>query len=387
RQLLSLTPVSGGGNSYGFTYDGAGNRLSETIGAVTKSYTYNSVNALTSPGSAVYDKEGEPLTLGSATYKWDAAHRLISVTSGAKTTRFGYDGFGRRARITQLNGATVTSDKYYFWCRTMPCVEKDAATNAITKRYLTEGVIAGSQFYYARDHLGSIREMVTASGSIGARYDYDPSGARSKLAGAADSDFGFAQLFQDPQSGLELAVFRAYDALSGRWLNRDPIGEAGGSNLYSYVLNNPTILNDPLGLCGLSDSFVSPSLVDAIDSVMRFGGEATASVEQGAGLAAFIFAPEAIRSVETLGLVFTGNGDYEPYDYGSHKSGVHNPVDSIHLNAAGIAISEWSRKTEDSLYRAILDPREYRLSHLKLYPEERPYRPGFHEPGFGGVRQ
>ncbi len=48
------------------------------------SYTYNNVNQLISPGPASYDKDGQPLTLGNATYKWDAAGRLISVASGSQ---------------------------------------------------------------------------------------------------------------------------------------------------------------------------------------------------------------------------------------------------------------------------------------------------------------
>jgi len=35
---------------------------------------------------------------------------------------------------------------------------------------------------------------------------------------------------------------------SSRWISRDPLGEAGGLNLYGYVGNNPIILLDPLGL-------------------------------------------------------------------------------------------------------------------------------------------
>lgn len=38
----------------------------------------------------------------------------------------------------------------------------------------------------------------------------------------------------------------------GRWLNRDPIGEEGGLNLYGYVLNDPINLIDPLGLHDLN---------------------------------------------------------------------------------------------------------------------------------------
>ncbi|MBU6303620.1 MAG: RHS repeat-associated core domain-containing protein, partial [Verrucomicrobia bacterium] len=50
------------------------------------------------------------------------------------------------------------------------------------------------------------------------------------------------------KSGLCLAMYRAYDANLGRWLSEDPIGEAGGVNLYGYVGNGPIVNTDPLGL-------------------------------------------------------------------------------------------------------------------------------------------
>jgi uncharacterized protein RhaS with RHS repeats len=45
-----------------------------------------------------------------------------------------------------------------------------------------------------------------------------------------------------------LALYRGYDSGAGRWLNRDPIEEEGGLNLYGYVANNPLAFIDPLGL-------------------------------------------------------------------------------------------------------------------------------------------
>jgi RHS repeat-associated protein len=42
--------------------------------------------------------------------------------------------------------------------------------------------------------------------------------------------------------------FRYYSADLGRWINRDPIGERGGVNLYAVVTNNTVNLVDWLGL-------------------------------------------------------------------------------------------------------------------------------------------
>ena len=45
---------------------------------------------------------------------------------------------------------------------------------------------------------------------------------------------------------------RPYDPNLGRWIQRDPIGERGGINLYDYVGGNPVNEIDPLGLAWLT---------------------------------------------------------------------------------------------------------------------------------------
>ena len=69
------------------------------------------------------------------------------------------------------------------------------------------------------------------------------------MIGTNKPDFNFTGLYQHAKSGLDMAAFRFYDPDLGRWLSRDPIGEAGGLNLYGYVENNrPLNSTDLLGL-------------------------------------------------------------------------------------------------------------------------------------------
>jgi uncharacterized protein RhaS with RHS repeats len=56
-----------------------------------------------------------------------------------------------------------------------------------------------------------------------------------------------------------------YNPAAQRWLNRDPIGEMGGINLYAYVLNDPLNLIDPYGLHWtdyIPDFVVAPGVVN-----------------------------------------------------------------------------------------------------------------------------
>jgi RHS repeat-associated protein len=92
-----------------------------------------------------------------------------------------------------------------------------------------------------------VRRVFTAASSP--TYDFDsygnPSQATTQL-----TDFGFAGMVANADSGIDLTTHRAYDPVSGRFLTRDSIGEAGDpqGNLYAYVGGNPVGLMDPSGL-------------------------------------------------------------------------------------------------------------------------------------------
>src|SRR5262249_40230875 len=67
---------------------------------------------------------------------------------------------------------------------------------------------------------------------------------------APATDFVYAGMFYNADSGLYLTNYRAYDPVAGRWLSRDPIGEVTDptGNLYPYVSGAPVSLRDPSGL-------------------------------------------------------------------------------------------------------------------------------------------
>ena len=59
--------------------------------------------------------------------------------------------------------------------------------------------------------------------------------------------------YADDETGLYYTTFRYYDPHSGRFTTQDPIGLAGGLNLYQYA-PNPTGWVDPLGLASCAPS-------------------------------------------------------------------------------------------------------------------------------------
>jgi len=166
-----------------------------------------------------------------------------------------YDVFDQCVDIVETRSGAVTSTKQFVWCGNARCEARDV-TGAITAQLFPGGqTITGSNYYYSKDHMGSIREMTDASGNVQVGYKYDPYGRVVQLQGSLASDFQYAGYYVHAPSGLNLTMHRAYDANLGRWINRDPIGESGGINLYAYVNNSTINLTDPYGTDGKDPNY------------------------------------------------------------------------------------------------------------------------------------
>jgi RHS repeat-associated protein len=220
-----------------------------------QSASYNNLNQLTnlSGQTLTYDADGNLTSDGTRTYAWDAENRLVGIGypgQPGKATAFAYDGLGRRISISSTPNAggtpTVTN---YVWCGLALCQAQTSA-GADAREYEPEGEFlpaASQALYYAPDQLGSVRRVYTSTSAPA--FDYDPYGLTLQAA-APTTDFTYAGMVANADSGLYLTSLRPYDPVTGRFLARDPVGEASdfGGNLYAYVDGDLLGAVDPDGL-------------------------------------------------------------------------------------------------------------------------------------------
>jgi RHS repeat-associated protein len=203
-----------------------------------------------------YDPSGNLISDGISTLFWDAANRLVGAEVQGVVYRWEYDAFGRRT--AEFRDSVRARE--WIWDGFELIQERDGSGRVTRNYYLRGELRDGVPLYYTRDHLGSVREMVDASGSVRARYGYDAWGARQKLEGDLDAAMGYTGFYTHAELGWVMAPLRQYDPAYGRWRSMDPIGEAGGLNLYGYLGDDPLNSVDPLGLAdGLSIAWGTPA--------------------------------------------------------------------------------------------------------------------------------
>ena len=131
------------------------------------------------------------------------------------------------------------------------------------------------------DHMGNVRHYYqfkstkgNVTGQLVASYEYDafgrevrawglntptenqPPGLPASRPWADLLPFHYSSKLRDVDSGFNYYGYRFYDPGAGRWLNRDPIEEEGGVNLYGMVGNDGVGRVDVLGLDGIDPILV-----------------------------------------------------------------------------------------------------------------------------------
>ena len=129
----------------------------------------------------------------------------------------------------------------------------------------------GATYRIVTDNQVSVRLVVNAAtGEVMQRLDYDSFGRVLCDTNPGFQPFGFQGGLYDPDTGLVEFCCRWYDAETGRWISKDPIGLCGGLNLYEFCGSNPICFCDP-------DGCLSWSQVGCFAKALSGGAAAVAS--------------------------------------------------------------------------------------------------------------
>ncbi len=108
---------------------------------------------------------------------------------------------------------------------------------------------AGGSEYFLADALGSVRQLVDASGTIAGTQSFDPYGNLLDSSGTL-TNYGFAGEWTD-DTGLQYLRARYYSSLQGRFITQDPffgvLTQPALLTPYQYAFNNPVLRTDPSG--------------------------------------------------------------------------------------------------------------------------------------------
>jgi RHS repeat-associated protein len=246
--------------TFSYAYNKVHQRTTDTVNASafmfrptvasTTTYIPNAVNEYTTVGGAAlsYDGNGNLTNDGTNSFTYDTENHLLTTTMPGRTASYTYDPLGRRASKT-VDGVRTS----FLHDGDREIAEFDGA-GGLVRRYvfgpdLDEPLAAisstGVRTFYHRDALGSVIALSDASGATTDRFSYGPFGETNSLAG---EPFRYTGHRLDAETGLYYYRARYYSPSLGRFLQTDPIGYAGGLNLYAYVKNNPLNRLDPLGL-------------------------------------------------------------------------------------------------------------------------------------------
>jgi RHS repeat-associated protein len=345
----------------------SGNNTFTAIGSDT--YGRSSTNAVTaylSPSPSYnYDSNGNLTNDGVRNFGYDDENELVAVwVSNAWSNSFAYDGLQRRRIETDFswNGSAwlQTNEVYFVYDGNLVLQERNQNNLALTT--YTRGVdlsdslqgaggiggllarsdselvapailLGGTEnsqsvvnSYFHDDGRGNVTALLEPNGFPVANYEYDPFGNMISMSGllAAQNKYRFSSKEWNDNAGLYYYGYRFYDPNMQRWLNRDPIQEWGGINLFGFVGNNPLKRVDVFGeSCGAA----APAGAGTGETL---GGNALRAI----GRAAAAVGPDDVAA-GVIGAAAFGAMVYGPYIngvgnwYETNPNGVNAPPESV----------------------------------------------------------
>jgi len=269
RSQLTQEASTRASGTFAYGYDGGtsggpGNPTSFKGGTIT----YNADNQASNRGS-VYDGNGSPTTYARTTQAFDPENRIASSQHIACS----YDGDDHQIERTLTYSNGQKDNWYKLYDGDMPIgiyFTSDRLPSGSPPMYFistntfgADGLVSwysGSSTFFTFDERGNVAQRLNSDATVRTSDLYDAYGSltsadtRGSSNYANDLCFGYGGqwgYYTDKgmaNGGLILCTHRYYDPRTGRFVTRDPIGYAGGINLYGYTGNNPNNRSDRSGL-------------------------------------------------------------------------------------------------------------------------------------------
>jgi len=318
-----------GSNSYAitYTYDPAGNRLTQRNSGTPTTYSYDVANELltqqdlTGRTTFSYDANGnqnlQTIPGGArTTWTWDFENRatLVQLSTGILDT-FTYNADGQRVQKQDSTGTTN-----HIW-DLENILEETNQSNVIQVVYTLQPASYGNLLaqlrgsavqFYLFDGLGSTDRLTNSSGSVTDSYVYDAFGGSQAQSGSSTNSFryvGRLGYYLGPDLAQMLLRARFYTPSSGRLISQDPTHyHSSEINLYLYGKNSPLINVDPSGLSWSLDLCLLLYCRDACKAWIK------ANQNEAGRLGGTILCVKGIKCVCVTGYTSLGGSPYRPGD-------------------------------------------------------------------------
>lgn len=167
-----------------------------------------------------------------------------SLYTAPPNTYFVYDEAGHLIGEYDTNGQPIQETA---WLGDTPVTVVKPNPTKVTKTDV---------FNIYTDHLNAPRVIVNQQGAVVWSWESNPFGTGQPVSNTGFVyNLRFPGQYFDNETGLVHNGFRDYNPQTGRYIQSDPIGLAGGVNSFSYVMANPINAFDIFGLASGSIDF------------------------------------------------------------------------------------------------------------------------------------
>lgn len=338
------------------------------------SAVYNAMDQLVSRGSEryTYDADGNLVAINGGQWQasYDLENRLLEAQRRGRAVSYRYNGLGQR--VQAVAGGNVRNYHYDLHGRLWYTTD---AQGRVLQCYIYAGMqlVAalapdGGALFYHYDHLGNTLAITDGGGERVAAYAYTPFGlVTAQTPQGFENPFTFVGAYgvMDEAAfageGLFYMQNRYYDANTGRFLQKDPLGAFENLNLYAYANNNPLTFIDPLGLAYMPPGQAPMPLQKPGSSLLNWlpgWGPSTAAVNATLGVYLTVNAGLTISTgggwLAYLALAFGASRVYATVkrvyggDYGDNYNPKDIPADFVDPTKFGRNTTSWAgQKWED----------------------------------------